>query len=131
MFNPLLHPLVLRGLSLIAMIKAFLRYRNPRRRAIGRHHTAFYERVWREAAARLGGTCKSLGSGIVEIDLDGVKTRVVENTCGIDDPVTLAVLSDKLITYKILRDESLPISRHATFSLKHLDTGMAFLSKNA
>jgi hypothetical protein len=58
MFNPLLHPLVLRGLSLIAMTRAFLRYRNPRCRAIGRHHTAFYERIWREAAARMGATCK-------------------------------------------------------------------------
>jgi D-alanine-D-alanine ligase-like ATP-grasp enzyme len=130
MFNPLLHPLFLRGLSLIAMIKAFLRYRNPRRRAIGRHHTAFYERVWREAAARLGATCRSLGSGIVEIDLDGVKTRVVENTCGIDDPVTLAVLSDKLITYSILRDKSLPIPSHATFSLKHLSPALRFFESN-
>jgi cyanophycin synthetase len=127
MFNPLLHPLVLRGLSLIAMTRAFLRYRNPRRRAIGRHHTAFYERIWREAAARLGATCNSLGSGIVEIELDGVKTRVVENTCAIDDPVTLAVLSDKLITYNVLREESLPIARHATFSLTQLSPALQFL----
>jgi D-alanine-D-alanine ligase-like ATP-grasp enzyme len=130
MLNPLLHPLCLRGLSLFAMMRAFLRYRNPRRRAIGRHHTAFYERIWREAAAKMGATCKSLGSGIVEIDLDGVKTRVVENTCGIDDPVTLAVLSDKLITYKILREESLAIPRHATFSLKNLDTAISFLESS-
>src|SRR3954468_21718715 len=105
MFNPLLHPFCLRGLSLIAMTQAFLRYRNPRRRAIGRHHTAFYERAWREAATEIGATTRSLGAGIVEIDLDGVKTRVVENTSGIDDPVTLAVLIDKLLTYRILKEE--------------------------
>ncbi|MDB5318727.1 MAG: cphA [Phycisphaerales bacterium] len=130
MFNPLLHPLTLRGLSMIAMAKAFLRYRNPRRRAIGRHHTAFYERAWREAAAQLGATCKSLGSGIVEIELDGVRTRVVENTSGIDDPVTLAVLSDKLITYNILREESLPVPRHAAFSLKDLSAALDFLESS-
>src|SRR5438045_1044438 len=103
MFNPLLHPLVLRGMSAMALAKAFLRYRNPRRRAIGRHHTAFYDRAWHEAAVEIGATTRSLGAGIVEIDLEGAKTRVVENTSAIDDPVTLAVLIDKLLTYRILK----------------------------
>jgi D-alanine-D-alanine ligase-like ATP-grasp enzyme len=129
MFNPLTHPLVLRGLSLYAMGKAFARYRNPRRRAIGRHHTAFYERVWREAAAQLGATCKSLGNGIVEMELDGVCTRAVENTSAIDDPVTLAVVTDKMITYSILREQSLPMPQHLSFGLKDVAPAITFLSR--
>ncbi len=128
MFNPLLHPLTLRGLSLIALAKAFVRYRNPRRRAIGRHHAAFYERAWRDAAAQLGATCKCLGGGIVEIELDGVCTRVVENTSAIDDPVTITLLSDKVITYNILRQEGLAIPRHAVFGLSDIAPALAFLS---
>ena len=128
MFNPLLNPLVLRGLYFAAMAKAFVRYRNPRRRAIGRHHVAFYERAWREAALEIGATFKSLGGGIGEIELDGNRTRVIENTCGIDDPVTLMVLADKLLTYKILEEEALPVPRHAAFGLKDLTPALAFLS---
>jgi cyanophycin synthetase len=127
MFNPLLNPLVLRGLYFMAMAKAFVRYRNPRRRAIGRHHVAFYERAWRDAATEMGATFRTLGGGIGEIELDGNRTRVIENTCGIDDPVTLMVLADKLLTYKILQEESLPVPRHVAFELRKLKPALAFL----
>jgi D-alanine-D-alanine ligase-like ATP-grasp enzyme len=130
MFNPLLNPLVLRGLYFTAMAKAFMRFRNPRRRAIGRHHVAFYERTWREAAAEIGATFRMLGGGIGEIELDGNRTRVIENTCGIDDPVTLMVLADKLLTYKILEEESLPVPRHAAYELSNLKPALAFLSES-
>jgi D-alanine-D-alanine ligase-like ATP-grasp enzyme len=130
MFNPLLHPLVLRGMSMFAMGKAYLRYRNPRRRAIGRHHRAFYERAWRDAATELGATFKTLGQGIVEIELDGVCTRAVENTSAIDDPVTLAVLIDKLLTCKILKEEGLPVARHAQFALKEMTPALDFLTQS-
>jgi glutathione synthase/RimK-type ligase-like ATP-grasp enzyme len=127
MFNFLTHPLLLRGLSTVAMGRAFLRYRDPRRRAIGRHHTAFYERVWREAAAELGATCRSLGSGIVEIELDGIRTRAIENTCAIDDPATLLVLADKTVTYQMMEEEGLPTPRHATFSLSDVTPAVTFM----
>lgn len=127
MAHLLTHPLALRGLHFVALARAFVRYRNPRRRAIGRHHVAFYDKAWRDAAAELGATCRPLGAGISEIELDGVRTRVVENTCGIDDPVTLAVLSDKLLTYRLLAEEALPTPRHAEFSLKELGPALAFL----
>ena len=127
MFNLSTHPLLLRGLSVVAMARAFLRYRNPRRRAIGRHHTAFYERVWREAAAELGATCRALGSGIVEIELDGVRTRAIENTCAIDDPATLLVLADKTVTYQMMEEEGLPTPRHVSFSLGDVRPAVAFI----
>lgn len=129
MRNLLTHPLALKGLYFSALARAFVRYRNPRRRAIGRHHVAFYDKAWRDAAAELGATCRPLGNGISEIELDGVRTRVVENTCGIDDPVTLQVLSDKLLTYRLLEEEGLRTPRHAEFSLSDLDPAMEFIAK--
>src|SRR5436305_546351 len=89
MFDLWLHRLTIRGLYVIAMGKAFLRFRDPRRRAAGRHHAAFYERTWREAAAEIGATFTSLTSDIGQIDLDGVRTRVDGSVSAIDDPVTL------------------------------------------
>ena len=104
----LTHPLALRGLYLAAMAKAFLRYRNPRRRAVGRAEVGFHDRIWREAAEELGGSWVGLTDGIGEIDIGGNKTRVFENVTAIDDPVTVAVLHDKQLTHRLLREEGLP-----------------------
>src|SRR3712207_4743881 len=100
MFDPLMNRWTLRALNAAAMAGAFLRYRNPRRRRSGRHHTAFYERVWREAAEELGGTWERLAPGIAEITVDGARTRVDGNVSEIDGPVTLAVAHDKLLTHR-------------------------------
>jgi cyanophycin synthetase len=129
MFRLSTHRLMLRGLQALAMARAFLRYRNPRRRAIGRHHVAFYHRMWRDAAAELGASCRELGSDILEIECDGARTRVVENTCALDDPVTLAVLADKPLTYRLLGEEGLPVPRHAKFAFSEIGRAVDFVGR--
>src|SRR5258706_2576685 len=96
------NPIRLRGLQALAMVKGFLRSRNAGRRELWRQRVAFYDRVWREAAEELGATWKLLGSGVTEIALDEARTWVSDNTCAIDDPVTLGVLADKPLTYQLL-----------------------------
>jgi cyanophycin synthetase len=126
--NPLAtHPLTLRALYTVALGKAFLRFRNPRRREADRHRVAFYDRAWREAAAALGGTWEPVGGGISEIAVGDFRTWVIENTCAIDDPVTLAVLADKPLTYKFARAESVPVPRHLPFSVKSVRRAADFL----
>jgi glutathione synthase/RimK-type ligase-like ATP-grasp enzyme len=120
----------LRGLHCLAMARAYLRYRNPRRRGMGRQHGAFHERVWREAANELGATCTNLGSGIFEIARDGKFTRVFENVSAIDDPTTLAVLHDKPITSRLLEAQGLPVPRHTTFTLQQMQPAIDFLQSN-
>ena len=119
---------VLFALHLEALGRAFLRYRNPLRRSSGRFQVEFYDRIWREAAEQLGATFKPLGAGISEIRLGIARVRVFENTCPIDDPVTLAIAGDKGLTYRLLREEELPIPRHALFSFKSMDTALTFLA---
>lgn len=123
----LLNPLLLRFLYAVAMGKAFLRYRNPRRRASGRHQDAFYRRTWREAAERLGGSYTPLDATIGQIEVDGRSTRVFDNVSAIDDPVTLAVLHDKPLTHRLLQQEGLPVPRHARFSLGDMGAAVRFL----
>ena len=122
------HSLVLRGLYLNAMARAFLRYRNPRRRASGRHQNEFYERTWCEAAHELGATWTSLGSDISEINLGGHRTRVFHNVSAIDDPVTLAVLHDKPLTHRLLTAQGLRVPRHQTFSLDTIGSALEFMA---
>ena len=131
MFDPFLNPLSLRALYTLAMARAFLRYRNPRRRKSGRHHTAFYEQTWREAAEELGGTWTPLVSGIAEIEIHGRRTRVDGSVSEVDNPVTLAVLHDKPLTHRLLAEQGLAVPRHACFSLKNMTPAMEFLKASA
>jgi len=111
-----------------AMGKAFLRFRDPRRRASGRNLDAFYKQTWRDAAATLGGTYKPLGENFSEITVGGVSTRVTENVSGIDDPVTLGILHDKMLTAEILKAEGIATPRHVRFSMKEMAPAVAFLA---
>lgn len=127
MTHLLTHPLSLRGLYAMAMARAFLRYRNPRRKASGRNETAFYEQTWREAAEGLGATWTRLAPDMSEIALNGTRTRVYHNVTEIDDPVTLAILHDKPLTHRLLSAAGLPVPRHAVFSLKNIAPAVGFL----
>ncbi len=122
---------VLLGLHLEALGKAFFRYRNPLRRRSGRYQVEFYNRIWREAAEQLGATFTPLGTSISEIRLGSRRVRVFENTCPIDDPVTMAVAGDKGLTYKLLEDEDLPTPRHALFTFKTMADAIRFLEDSA
>lgn len=115
-------------LYIYSLGRAFLRHKDSRRRAAGRHLTDFYERAWREAAARLGGSYESLGSGIGEINRGGCRTRVMENYTAIDDPVTLALASNKPLTYQILGRHGLATPPFREFSFKDLAPALDFLA---
>jgi len=115
------------GLYFLALGRGFLRYRNPRRRRADGHRKAFNEQAWREAAVALGASWQPLGSGIAQITLNGVRTRVVDNRCALDDPVTLTVLHDKPLTHRILQAQGLSVPRHLSFSLKDLAPAKTFL----
>jgi D-alanine-D-alanine ligase-like ATP-grasp enzyme len=123
--------LLLKFLYFLAMGRAFRRYKDPRRKASGRHQDAFYKKAWREAAESLGGECVLLGDRFSQITVDGVSTRVVENYSEIDDPITLAVLHDKPLTHQILNGVGLTTPRHATFSLKRIGPAVEFLERSA
>jgi D-alanine-D-alanine ligase-like ATP-grasp enzyme len=130
MIIPWTNPLLLRGLYVVAMARAFLKYRNPRRRTSGKHQSEFYEQTWCAAAKELGASWTSLGSDISEISLDGHRTRVFHNVSSIDDPVTLAVLHDKPLTHRILTAEELPVPRYCVFNLKDLCNAASFLKSS-
>jgi D-alanine-D-alanine ligase-like ATP-grasp enzyme len=107
-----------------------MRRRDPRRRRSGTHLIAFYQRIWREAAAHVGAAYQPLGADIADIVLGEARVRTLENTCSIDDPVTTALALDKPLTYTLLADQGLPIPPHAAFTLKSIDRALAFLESS-
>src|SRR5881227_720574 len=118
---------VLESLYLLALVNAYTRRRDPRRRRAGRHLDAFYERTWREAAGRIGAAHRPLGRGIADIELGEARVRTFENVCSIDDPVTLAIASDKALTYRLLDESGLPTPRHAAFTPATIGRALDFL----
>src|SRR3954452_2123303 len=130
MIDLLSNPLTRNGLYLLAMARAFLRYRNRGRREVFRHRVAFYDRAWREAAEEIGAGWKDLGSGVTEITLGDFRTRVMDNSSAIDDPVTLALFADKPLTYGVLEAEGLPTPPHATFGFKKPGPAIEFLRQS-
>src|SRR5262249_25380102 len=121
---------VLKVFHLLSLGRAYLRHHDRGRREVGTRGSAFYDRVWREAASHLAATYMPLGSGIAEMHLGGIKTRVAGYTCPIDDPVTLDIAGNRPLTYRVLAREGLPIPRHAEFTLKTIDRAIAFMESS-
>jgi cyanophycin synthetase len=109
------------------LVRAYLWHNNQGRQEAGSHLSAFYDRVWREAAAHLGATYTPLGSGFADILLGGIQTRVQGNTCPVDDPVTLALASNRALTHQLLAGDGLPVPRYAEFTLATIERAIAFM----
>lgn len=121
----------LEALHFLAMARAYLRFRDPRRKRSGKHLDEFYDRIWREAADQLGATYHPLGHHIADITLGDVRVRTVENTSSIDDPVTIAIALNKLLSYRLLDESGLPTPPHLGFTLKSIDEAGTFLAAHA
>jgi cyanophycin synthetase len=117
-------------LYLLALVRGYRRRRNPQRQQSGRDLEAFHERIWREAAEHVGATYRPLGFNIADITRGDARVRTVENTCSIDDPVTLAIALNKLLTYQLLGENGIPTPRHVGFTLRSLDRAVAFLKSS-
>lgn len=113
---------------LFELARTFLYYRDAGRRELRQHRLAFNERAWREAAETIGASWRPIGGNIAEISLNGVQTRVRDYVSEIDGPVTCALLDQKPLIHKILREHNLPVPRHACFSLKNPAPAVAFLA---
>jgi D-alanine-D-alanine ligase-like ATP-grasp enzyme len=121
------HPRLLKLLSWLDRIKGFLKGRHGRGRTAEKNLSAFYARVWREAAARLGASIEDLGHDVFEIRLGEAHTRVLQNFTGMDDLGTHCVVRAKPVIYRLLARANLPTPRFATFGVQDMKPGVAFL----
>jgi len=71
---------------------------------------ALFERLWGDAAARLGATMRPLGQGFLEIRRGDAVTRLRRNAVMLDDIVTY--LLDKEIGQGLLAEAGLPVPEH-------------------
>jgi cyanophycin synthetase len=98
------------------------------RRALGLNKTVYvqdrvpyFHELWRSAAVDLGWQFVPLSRSVWEIrDGEHVVSRINNFVVQLDDPVTLDIAGDKLLTYKLLADAGLTIPRYASFDLASL-----------
>ena len=89
----------------------------------------FYRDMWRTAAEDCNLKFIELSDTIWEIH-DGRITiaRFNNYVVSLDDPVTLKIAGDKSLTYQLLQERGLPITKHQSFSLSSLRLAQRFMS---
>ena len=122
------HPLTLKALYALAMLRAFLKFRNPRRVRSGRNLDAFHARMWADAAGELGATYAPGTADFGEIARGAARTRVMGNVSAIDDPVTLALCHDKPAVHALLTAASIPVPTYAAFTQRTIAAAEAFMA---
>jgi cyanophycin synthetase len=127
MFDLTRYPRLMSGLSQAYRVKRHLWRRGDAARAADRERSAFYERIWREAAARVEATIEPLGDGLFEIARNSARVRVCRNLCPIDDALTLTIAGNKPLVHRLLVREGLPTPRHAGFTLARVAVAVEFL----
>ncbi len=107
--------------------KAQFRRKQPGRELAGRQLSAFYDRVWREAAAEIGASVIDLGEDVLEIRLGNRWTRVWQNCSAIDDLAAHRIVRTKAVMYRLLAEHGLPVPRHVEFTVANMKPAVVLL----
>jgi len=81
---------------------------------------AFYERLWRDAAAAIGARCGPTRYGLLRIERGGFATFVRQSEVMLDDPMTLEVIGNKALTYQLLAENGVNVARHTVYTMRDL-----------
>jgi len=90
-----------------------------------------YKKMWQEGATEIGADFTELDSNIWEVSLGGKSTRISGWLVEVDNPVTLRIAGNKILSYRLLEEAGLEIPPHAVFNLNNLDTVSEFMHKHS
>lgn len=99
------------------------------RRRMAPIRAAFYDKLWRDAAADIGAEVEGAKLGLIRIRRDGLVTHVQRSQLPLDDTLTSLAISDKLFCYEIFLTRDLPVPRHAAFTLTERGRAEVFLQR--
>jgi cyanophycin synthetase len=124
------HPRLLRLLARLDRVKRLLdRGRHAREQHAERNLSAFYARVWREAAAQVGARIDDLGHDVFEMRLGEARTRVLQNCTDIDGLGGQRVVRSKPVMYRLLAQEGLPTPGHLAYQFEDMGAAAQFLEE--
>ncbi len=82
---------------------------------------AFYDGFWQEAAASVGASCEAWDFGYHRIARNGLSTLIHLSEVRLDDHLTLKLMGNKLLTYRLLAEQGLDVPRHVSCTPANLD----------
>jgi len=93
------------------------------------HQSAWYRRMWQQAADATGAVVHELGSGHLLIGRGGVETVVSGHRVMLDHPATLDLALDKVLVHRLLEAKGVPVPEHVEMPAFDLAAGAAFLAR--
>ena len=120
-FSPLLKRTAFRALRLLDVRGELARLRFA---ALRRD---YYDLFWINAARHIGASCEKWGFGYHRIDRGGLGVIVRLSDVRLDDHLTLDLLGNKLLTYRLLAEQGFATPRHARFSFSDLAPALSLI----
>lgn len=105
--------------------------RTPAKRQVDQRRSSFYDKVWTDAAAAVGGSVRHLQPQLLEIACGDVVLRARNNVTSLDDPVTVAIAEDKPLVYRLLAEHGIPVPRHEVCRADDLAAAWRFVKAAA
>ncbi len=87
----------------------------------------YYNLFWINAAKHAGATCDKWGFGYHSISRGGLSAIVRLSDVRLDDHLTLEIMGNKLLTYRLLAEQGLAVPRHARFSFSELGPALSLI----
>ena len=97
------------------------------RRRLRGVRTAFYHRLWEEAAATIGAALQERPNGLLQISTATQATFVSQSDLMLDSELTLRMMANKALTYELIAKQDVRLPAHVAFNLNSLDRAMTFL----
>lgn len=122
---------VLRVERLIARIrKIWEDKRNFSRQTYVHHRVSEYREMWKNVAVTLGARFTVLADSVWELELDGKKSRILNDKLEFDDPVTLEIAGMKPLVYQLFAERGLRVPEHRTYQLEDWKQSIEFLKRH-
>ena len=80
----------------------------------------YFEKMWRQAADNIGAEYSDFGFDFGRISRNGLTTFVKQSNVMLDDQLTLDIMGNKALVYKLLTEKRYPIPNHKHYCLGNL-----------
>jgi len=91
---------------------------------------AEYRNMWKAIAEQAGASFTEISNEIWEIELDGGKTRVMNDILEFDNFVILEMAGMKPLIYSMLGSKGLSVPEHSVFGLEQVQEAYQFLDRH-
>jgi len=94
------------------------------------HRVSEYREIWKNVAAKVGARFTVLADSVWELELDGKKTRILNDKLEFDNPVTLEIAGMKPLVYQLFAEQGLRVPEHRTYRLDDWRLATEFLTRH-